>query len=63
VLRRLRADRRTERIPVVVVSADATDRSLKKLIALGANAYVTKPLDISRFLSVVDEALGERVAA
>jgi signal transduction histidine kinase/CheY-like chemotaxis protein/CHASE1-domain containing sensor protein len=63
VLRRLRADPRTERIPVVVVSADATDRSVRKLLASGASAYLTKPLDVNRFLAVIDEALSERLPA
>jgi signal transduction histidine kinase/ActR/RegA family two-component response regulator len=61
VLRRLRAHPRTERIPVVVVSADATDRSIRKLLASGVSAYLAKPLDIDRLLAVVDEVLSERV--
>ena len=62
VLQRLRADPRTERIPVVVVSADATDRSVRRLLASGASGYLTKPLDIHRFLAVVDEVLSVEAA-
>jgi len=54
VLRRLRSDPRTERIPVVVVSADATKASVDKLRITGANAYLTKPIDVDEFLEVVD---------
>jgi CheY-like chemotaxis protein len=54
VLRRLRSDPRTARIPVVIVSADATVASLERLRALGADAYLTKPLDVDEFLRVVE---------
>jgi CheY-like chemotaxis protein len=57
VLRRLRADARTARIPVVVVSADATPSSLERLGAAGADAYLTKPLDVDEFLRVVERFL------
>jgi CheY-like chemotaxis protein len=57
VLRRLRADTRTARIPVVVVSADATTASLERLRAAGADAYLTKPLDVDEFLRVVERFL------
>jgi PAS domain S-box-containing protein len=57
VLRRLRADRRTADIPVVIVSADATAGSLERLRQAGANAYLTKPLDVDEFLSVVERFL------
>jgi CheY-like chemotaxis protein len=57
VLRRLRADTRTARIPVVIVSADATTASLERLRAAGADAYLTKPLDVDEFLRVVERFL------
>jgi PAS domain S-box-containing protein len=57
VLRRLRGDARTAGIPVVVVSADATPASLERLRAAGADAYLTKPLDVEEFLEVVDRFL------
>ncbi len=57
VLRRLRADPRTAAIPVVVVSADATRSSLDRLHAAGADAYLTKPIDVDGFLRVVERHL------
>lgn len=57
VLQRLRADPQTRDIPVVVISADATPGQVERLRAAGARAYVTKPLDIPRFLAVLDEHL------
>ncbi len=56
VLRRLRADRRTARIPVVMVSADATSRQAARLRNVGADGYLTKPFDIEQFFAVIDGA-------
>jgi CheY-like chemotaxis protein len=58
VLRRLRADARTAAVPVVVISADATPKSIERLRAAGADAYLTKPLNVKLFLSTVERLLG-----
>jgi signal transduction histidine kinase/ActR/RegA family two-component response regulator len=50
---RLRANPLTRDIPVVVVSADATERQFKRLLDAGAADYLTKPLDLRRFLDLV----------
>ena len=60
VLRRLRADPRTRETPVVVISADATNRRIEQLRAAGADGYLTKPLDIDQFLETVDAILAHR---
>jgi PAS domain S-box-containing protein len=57
-LRSLRARPETRRIPVIAISADATSTSAKRLLSRGARDYLTKPLDIQRFLEVLDDALG-----
>ncbi|WP_052668688.1 ATP-binding response regulator [Nitriliruptor alkaliphilus] len=57
VLHRLLADPRTRHIPVIVASADATPSRVRELTELGAFAYITKPLDLARFLELIDEAL------
>jgi PAS domain S-box-containing protein len=57
VLAQLRADPRTANIPVVMCSADATERRRKQLIAAGAHAYLTKPVKVQRFLRMLDEVL------
>ena len=58
VLRRLRATPETRDIPVVVISADATPRQIDRLLAAGARAYLTKPLDVKKLLAIVTETLG-----
>ena len=57
VLRQLKDDPATREIPVVVVSADATREQEERLLATGARAYLTKPLDVRSFLHVVDAVL------
>jgi PAS domain S-box-containing protein len=59
VLRRLQADPETKAIPVVTVSAEASPSKIERFLAAGARAYLTKPIDVKRFLEVVDEILGE----
>jgi CheY-like chemotaxis protein len=57
VLRRLRAQPATHDVPVVAVSANAMQSDLEAAEAAGFADYVTKPLDLSRLLSVVDRLL------
>jgi PAS domain S-box-containing protein len=55
VLAHLHKDAATCNIPVVVISADATERQVQRLKAAGASAYLTKPLDMSEFYRVLRE--------
>jgi CheY-like chemotaxis protein len=57
VLERLRRDSRTRDVPVIVISADATASHIKEVLSAGAQAYLTKPLDVDEFLSKLDELL------
>jgi two-component system chemotaxis response regulator CheY len=42
-LRRLSADELLHSIPVIVISTDATQNRISRLLSLGARGYVTKP--------------------
>jgi CheY-like chemotaxis protein len=53
VLTRLQRDKATCHIPVVIISADATSRQIKRLMNAGAHAYLTKPLDMLEFSRVI----------
>jgi PAS domain S-box-containing protein len=57
VLRELRAAPRTARTPVIVVSADATPKTVERLLESGATAYLTKPLKVKQFLRTLDGVL------
>ncbi len=60
LLRLLKADPRTRDIPAIVISADVTPGQIRSLLAVGARAYLTKPLDMRQFFETVDEVLRER---
>lgn len=58
VLRRLRLDPLTSDIPVVVVSADATSGQIRRILAEGAAAYLTKPIDVKQFVATIEQVTG-----
>ena len=49
VLRRIRANESTRLMPVVILSASREDEDVVSSYALGANAYVRKPVEFSEF--------------
>jgi len=55
VLAQLQADEATRSIPIIVISADATAGQIKRLLAAGARAYLTKPVDVAEFCRVLDK--------
>jgi two-component system response regulator len=55
VLRRLRADERTKRLPVVVLTSSERDQDIVSSYELGANSYVRKPVDFSRFAEAAQQ--------
>ena len=57
VLRRLRADPRTQLVPVVILTSSKQDEDVLRGYALGANAYVRKPVEFAEF-AVAAKTLG-----
>jgi CheY-like chemotaxis protein len=57
VLRKLQDDPETRNIPVVMISADATEGQARRLLEHGARAYLTKPIEVKQFLDTVDDVL------
>jgi len=55
VLRRLRADTRTRRLPVVILTSSKEDQDIIASYDLGANSYVRKPVDYDQFLDAVHQ--------
>jgi CheY-like chemotaxis protein len=55
VLRRIRADSRTRRLPVVVLTSSRHERDRDQVYDLGANSYICKPVDFEKFT----EAIGQ----
>jgi two-component system response regulator len=52
VLKRVRADSRTRRVPVVVLTSSKEEQDLVSSYDLGANSYIRKPVDFQKFVEV-----------
>lgn len=50
VLRRLKADPRTQMIPIVVMTSSREERDLIESYRLGVNSYIVKPVDFEQFI-------------
>jgi len=57
VLRQIRANPRTQTLPVVVLTSSKEERDLVESYRLGANSYVRKPVDFMQFTEAA-QALG-----
>lgn len=53
VLRRIRADKRTRLVPVVLLTSSREEQDLVEGYQSGANSYVRKPIDFDEFLEAV----------
>ncbi len=53
VLRQIRANERTKRLPVVVLTSSSEDGDIVDSFDLGANSYVRKPVEIDKFTEAV----------
>jgi CheY-like chemotaxis protein len=55
VLRRIRADQRTRRLPVVILTSSKEQRDLTSCYDLGTNSYIVKPVDFVQFVEVIGQ--------
>ncbi|MDP3760943.1 MAG: response regulator [Ramlibacter sp.] len=53
VLRQVRDDERTRYVPVVVLTSSSEEEDIVASLENGANSYVRKPVDFSRFIEQV----------
>jgi len=55
VLRRIKTDERTRKIPVVVLTSSKEDPDIQACYALGVNSYVVKPVDFNEFQKAISD--------
>ncbi len=53
VLRRLRAEERTRRVPVVMLSSSDVPEDIRSAYRLGANSYVKKPVEFAAYADAI----------
>ena len=53
VLKRIRTEQRTKRVPVVILSSSSEDSDLIDGYDLGANSYVCKPIEFEAFATAI----------
>jgi two-component system, response regulator len=53
VLKAIRAEERTQLLPVVILTSSKEEQDLISGYSLGANSYVRKPVDFTEFLEAV----------
>lgn len=53
VLKRVKEDKRTTHIPIVIVTSSREEPDMKEAYELGVNSYVVKPVDFDMFVSAM----------
>jgi CheY-like chemotaxis protein len=55
VLRQMRSDPRTQRLPVVILTSSKEEQDLVAAYSNGANSYVRKPVDFNQFAESIKQ--------
>ena len=57
LVKRLRADEAYKDVPIVIITTEGAEEDRQRALALGANAYITKPIQAQQVISLVREIL------
>jgi two-component system response regulator len=55
LLKRIRADARTRRMPVVILTSSNEDQDIAAGYDLGVNSFIRKPVDFNQFVHTVEQ--------
>lgn len=55
VLQKIKADKRTRKIPVVMLTSSREDPDIKESYSLGVNGYVVKPVEFDEFHKAISD--------
>lgn len=55
ILRRVKADARTQKIPIVLLTSSREESDIMESYKLGANSYIVKPVDFNSFSQAIHE--------
>lgn len=54
VLKKIRSDERTKKIPVIVLTSSGEEKDIRESYELGANSYIRKPVDFLEFKKIAN---------
>jgi len=57
LVRRVRADEALKNIPVIIITTEGAEEDRQRALALGANAYITKPIQAPQVIATVKKLL------
>ena len=58
LVKRVRSDEVLKDIPIVIITTEGAEEDRQRALALGANAYITKPIQAPQVIAKVKELLG-----
>jgi two-component system chemotaxis response regulator CheY len=58
LVKRLRADEAYKDVPIIIITTEGAEEDRQRALALGANAYITKPIQAPQVIALVRETLG-----
>ncbi len=57
LVKRLRADEAYRSVPIIIITTEGAEEDRQRALALGANAYITKPIQAPQVIALVRETL------
>ena len=57
LVKRLRADEAYKDVPIIIITTEGAEEDRQRALALGANAYITKPIQAPQVIQLVRETL------
>ena len=58
LVKRVRTDPAHKDVPIVIITTESAEEDRQRAMSLGANAYITKPIQAPQVISKVKELLG-----
>lgn len=58
LVKRVRTDPAHKDVPIVIITTESAEEDRQRALALGANAYITKPIQAPQVIAKVRELLG-----
>jgi two-component system chemotaxis response regulator CheY len=56
----VRNDPAHKSIPIIIITTEGAEEDRKRGLALGANAYIPKPIQTADLLNIVNQILGSK---